>query len=497
MLQNRRQFLRKTAYYGLGAATAHSVIETLKLTNALAQPLPGYKALVCIFMGGGNDANNMIVPISSNVPLVNYAAYAAERAGPTLAIPQANLLPINVLNFNGAASATIGLHSSFNSATFGSLQAKYNAGKLAVVCNCGPLVFPMTQAQYIAGSVQRPFQLFSHSDQVQQYQTCRADQPSQTGWGGRTADTVNQGGTGFPEITSIAGSAVFTIGVNTRPLAISPAPALLNQVLVLNGFGGSADEIARRNAFNFLRTVDRHNKLVQVSQDITQQALDVAAALNMTPTISTTFPGTGLGNQLLQVARVIKANRTQPALGLTRQIFFVSFGGFDTHSNQRNNQGFPGVAAGLLGQLSDAMNAFYDWSVQEGWQNDVTTFTLADFGRTFNPAGSGAGVGSDHGWGNHQLVLGGSVIAGLYGKAMPGQSLNPSVFPTLKKGVSSGDGNTHDVQITGGRGRWIPSASVEQYANTLASWYGLAPADAGTVFPLLSRFTPASLGFMA
>jgi uncharacterized protein (DUF1501 family) len=279
-------------------------------------------------------------------------------------------------------------------------------------------------------------------------------------------------------VTSVAGSNIFNFGLDFRPLAIAPAPTGLNQVLVLNGFGGGTDEVARRNSMNFLRTVDRQNQLVKTTGDQTQQALDISQAFSTDPTVATTFPTTTLGNQLKQVAKVIKLNQSSAQLNLERQIFFCSVGGFDNHQNQPTDQG------NLLTQVSDAMKAFYDEMVAQTLESKVTAFTLSDFGRTLQPSGSGATVGTDHGWGTHMFVMGGAVRGGdFYG--VPGP--NGTVYPTL----TLGGPNDTDT-----RGRWIPTTSVEQYGATLASWYGLTAPDLPYVFPLLGNFTSSNLGFM-
>jgi uncharacterized protein (DUF1501 family) len=465
----RRDFLRKSAY-ALGTATVATGFRRLGLINALAmQNAPtDYKAMVCIFMNGGNDCNNTIVPLDTT----GYNNYSSARAASGLAIPQANLLPVTV---PGMSNAQFGLHPSLTH-----LQTLYNQQKLAVVCNVGPLVHPMTRAQYQNNSVTKPYQLFSHSDQVTQWQTSVSNTRSQTGWGGRTADQTGSfnGGSSFPMITSVAGSNVFNVGINTRPLGIAPAPTALNQVLVLSGFGTAADEVARKNSMNFLRTVDRQNVLIRATGDQTQQAVDISQAFSTDPTLTTVFPTTSLGNQLKQVAKVMKLNQTSAALSLERQIFFCALGGFDTHGDQLTSQG------NLFTQMADAMKAFYDATVELGIASGVTTFTLSDFGRTLQPSGSGAGVGSDHGWGGHQFVMGGAVRGGdFYGVAGP----NGTVYPTLQL---AGPNDTDN------RGRWIPTASVDQYGATLASWYGLAAADIDDVFPLIGNFSTGNLGFM-
>lgn len=280
-------------------------------------------------------------------------------------------------------------------------------------------------------------------------------------------------------ITALSGGQ-FTRGQFTSPLTIAPAPTALNHVLVLNGFGTANDEVARRNAMDTIRSLGGEFALVGSASRTTQQALDIGRLLSADVTLATTFPNTSLGNQLLQVAKVLRFNQTTPALGLNRQICFVQIGGFDTHQNQVGRQ------SNLLTQVSQAIQAFYNATVELGLERQVTTFTLSDFGRTLQPAGTGAGVvGSDHAWGNHHFVVGGAVRGGdFYG--IPGT--NGSMFPVLQLGGPS-DTDT--------RGRWIPTTSVEQYAATLATWYGVSGSDLPMVFPNIGRFGVGNLGFMS
>jgi uncharacterized protein (DUF1501 family) len=466
---SRREFLVRTSCAALGAAAVSAGVDRFGLISALAQQSAptDYRALVCVFLNGGNDGNNMVVPLDT----AGYNAYAGVRAASGLAIAQGSLLSITPPSIN----APFGLHPSLPN-----LQQLWTAQKVAIVSNVGPLVQPLTRDQYRSGAP-RPYQLFSHSDQVAQWVTGRADVKIQTGWGGRTADRTLSfnGAATFPMITSVAGSTVFAIGLSTRALAISPAPTPLNQVLVLNGFNSTPEAVARRNSMDFLRMIDRQAALIMAASDGTQQAVDISAALNVDPTLTTVFPTTGLGNQLKQVAKVMKLNQTSTALSLNRQIFFCSLGGFDTHQNQVGNQ------ATLLTTLDDALKAFYDATVELGIETRVTTFTLSDFGRTLQPAGTGSAVvGTDHAWGNHQFVMGGSVIGrDFYGVAGP----NGTVYPTMQL---SGPDDTDS------RGRWIPTASIEQYAATLATWFGLAPTDLPAVFPLIGRFSSSNLGFL-
>jgi uncharacterized protein (DUF1501 family) len=467
MKASRREFICRTGQV-LGATAFATGVRQFSLVNALAAPPDNYRALVCVFLSGGNDANNTIVPLDA----AGYGAYSSVRSGPGLAIAPDQLLSITP----PALGTPFGLHPSLSE-----LHALWNAGRLAVVCNVGPLVHPMTREQYRGNLVPKPYQLFSHSDQVTQFQTSISNSRSQTGWAGRIADRTGgfNGTSSFPMVVTVAGTAIFGQGQVTRPLGIAPAPTALDRVLVLNGFGTAADEAARRNAMNHLRTIDRSSELVKATGDATEQALLIAQAFGSDPTLTTVFPETGLGNQLKQIAKVIKLNLTSPTLGLTRQIFFCSLGGFDTHQDQPTNQ------SNLLRTLSQALKAFDDATIELAIADRVTTFTLSDFGRTLQPSGTGTSVGTDHGWGSHLFVMGGAVRGGnFYGQ--PGA--NGSLFPALQL---SGPNDTDS------RGRWIPTVAVDQYAATLATWYGLSSTDLATVFPLIGNFASSNLGFMS
>lgn len=486
MKYSRRTFLRRSGY-ALSAAALASQFKGLGVISALAQKnAPSdYKALVCVFLSGGNDPNNMIVPLDAT----GYGNYSTARNSSGLALTQASLMPTSITP--PSIGTPFGLHPSLSPevatpTAMPGLLPLWTAGKLAVVCNVGPLVFPMTRATYQNNSVQKPYQLFSHSDQVTQWQTARADTQIQTGWGGLTSDytLAFNNGVAFPTITSIAGTSAFATGITTRPLIINDARTSLPNVLKLEGFGATADEIARKNSMTELRTFDLSDALVAATSDTVQDAINISGAFSVDPTLTTVFPNTGLGNQLKQVAKVMKLNQTSPQLSLNRQIFFCSIGGFDTHQNQLTAQ------VSLFTQLSQAMKAFYDSTVELGIDNRVTTFTLSDFGRTLQPSGTGASVvGSDHGWGTHQFVMGSAVHASdFYGVPLAvGSGGNGTVFPTL---LENGPYDTDN------RGRWIPTAAVDQYAATLASWFGLAPADMPAVFHNLSHFTSSNLGFV-
>ena len=449
---SRRDFVRLAC---CSAATASLVsgLSKFGLVSALAQGTTDYRALVCIFMFGGNDANNMIVPIDST----GYPNYASIRAN--LALPQASLLPLQT-----GSAANFGLHPNLPE-----LQGLFNNQKsLAVLANVGTLVQPTTRQNY-QSHLSLPQNLFSHSDQQNQWQTTQLSGLPNAGWAGKVADKIQatyNTSAQFPPILSVAGNPIFTTGIATRPFTMNAG-----STPGLSGFDSSAAAQARFVAVQQLLTLDTGISLVQASSTVTGQAIQegivLSNALKNIPTIQTAFPANnGLASQLKQVAQVIAA---RSALGINRQIFFCSIGGFDTHSDQLNTH------VGLYSQLSPAIAAFYQATQELGVTNQVTTFTLSEFSRTFQPGSNG---GTDHAWGGHQLIMGGAVK----GNTMYG------TFPTLALG---------GPDDTGSNGRWIPSTSVDQYAATLATWFGVANADLPAIFPNLANFQTANLGFLA
>jgi uncharacterized protein (DUF1501 family) len=471
MAQSRRDFLRTSAC-ALGGVALASSLDTFRAVQALTpQAASDYRALVCVFLNGGNDGNNMLVDLNQ------LTAYNNARSSDQLALSTSGPTPL--LTISPTTGGSYGLHPNMPE-----MQTLFNQGKLAILCNNGPLVEPLTRTTYQNGTGKKPLQLFSHSDQVGLFQTAIANVASQTGWGGRLADKTASlnGAATFPNNVSIAGVNLFLTGVDTRQLAVGDSNTSLANVLILNNApGASQSEInSRLFSFNELRGFDGGVKLVKAAGDIRSSSIQTDNALSsVNPTLTTSFPNTSLGRQLKQVALLIKAS-TDPVAGINmkRQIFFVQLGGFDTHSNQIGGQG------GLLTQLSQAINAFFQATAEPGMpgQDKVTLFTMSDFGRTLDPAGTtAAAVGSDHAWGNHHLIVGGSVLGhALYG-----------LYPNLAlNGPDDADSGS------GARGRWIPTTSVEQYAATLATWYGLSSADLATVFPLIGRFASPNLGFM-
>jgi len=464
MAHSRRDFLRTSAC-ALGSFALASSIENFGVVHALTpQAASDYKALVMVFLNGGNDGNNMFLDLGQ------FSTYNTARSVAGLAIPQASFLPV----MGGA----YGFHPNMPE-----VQSLFNQGKATVLCNNGPLVEPLTKTTYL-GTGKKPLQLFSHSDQVGLYSTGIANTVSQTGWGGRLADNTAglNGSATFPNNVSIAGVNLYLTGVDTRQLAVADSNTTLANVLVLsNAPSASASDITSRlNAFNQIRSFDNGFRLIKAASDTRSSAIQTDNALSsVNPTLTTVFPNTSLGRQLKQVALLMRAC-TDPVTGINmkRQIFFTQIGGFDTHSAQIGGQG------SLLQQVSQAISAFYAATVELGMQDKVTTFTMSDFSRTLQPSGTGAAqVGSDHAWGNNHIIVGGSVLGNtIYG-----------TYPNITPG---GANDTDSGSVTTARGRWIPTTSVEQFAATLATWYGLSTADVATVFPLIGRFATPNLGFL-
>jgi uncharacterized protein (DUF1501 family) len=452
---SRRAFLRNLA--ALSSMGLASRLELLNvIADANAQQASDYKALVCVFMFGGNDGNNTLIPIDT----AGYGQYAVAR--PTASginLAQASLLPIQPVN----TGTPFGLHPALTE-----LQTLFNNGKMAVLANVGTLVQPIGKAQYNAGV--RPLSLYSHADQQAQWQSSISNTVSGTGWGGRVADKVVKfnAASGFPVVTSLDGTVLFTTGASTSPLSIPVTGSF-----ALAGYTATAANNARLAAVQQLLAQGSYNVLVNGDNKIGTQALQVSSTVNpiLANANSTVAPlfaplKTSTANQLFQVAKMIEA---RAATGAKRQIFFVQLGSFDTHGNQINRQ------QALFAELSPALKAFYDATAALGVGAQVTTFTLSDFGRTLQPASGG---GTDHAWGNHQFIIGDAVGGGkFYGQ-----------YPQLVLG------GPDDAES---EGRWLPTTAVDQYGATLASWFGVAPADLSVVFPNLAKFATGNVGFMS
>ena len=446
---NRRDFLRTS-----GAAALFAATPGLAYSQVVGGPGPftDYKALVCVFLFGGNDSYNMLVPNTT----AEYNAYAASRQN--LALLQTDLLPITPASSSGP---DFGLHPAM-----ATTQNLFEQGRAAFVTNVGPLVEPTTRDQYFNGSVILPPQLFSHNDQQDQWTSLRGNVPSKTGWAGRIADLIRTGVAEQQMSTnaSLFGTNLFQSADETVAYVMGP-----NGPLQFEGFSSDPNDIRYAQREAFLRIVDAGYSSIYERgfADVQRRAIDaadqVSAAINNTQPINTVFPQSQLGTQLRTVARLIAA---RDELQMQRQIFFVATGGFDSHDDQNENQ------PGLLGGISDAIAAFYEATAELQVQDRVTTFTQSDFGRTLTSNGDG----TDHAWGGNQLVVGGAVNGGdLYGD-----------FPLLEIG------GPEDV----GGGRIIPSTSADQYAATLARWFGVPDVDLDVVAPNLSNFVQRDLGFM-
>ena len=488
--KTRRDFLRQAACAALGTAAVGSALRDLRFINAaMAQSaINDYKALVCIFLSGGNDANNLILPTLQS----EYDNYAAIRT-PVLALPQASILPLSPLNSDGR---TYGLHPACPE-----LQTLFGEGKLALMFNVGTLVVPLTRLQYQAGLLKKPPQLFSHSDQVTQWQTSIPDQAPLTGWGGRCADLLAavQPNAPISLSVSLAGANTFEVGNNVAQYSVATTGAI-----ALTGVTG-----ARLQAMTNILALPYPNLQAKAYADVARHAIGTSTLLNnaiagtLDPTdVSYTsqsnsapwrwqtgltgiytsgaaggFPNTTLGRQVKMIARLIEAGHraaTSGGFGMKRQIFFCQVGGYDTHTNQTPGAGSTttGAHAALLSELSQCLFALERATEQLNLANQVTAFTASDFGRTFPSNGQG----SDHGWGSHHLIVGGAVQGRrTYGK-----------FPTLAV-------NGPDDTSTG---RWIPTTAIDQYFATLASWFGVDSGNLATVFPNLGRFASPTLGFL-
>ncbi|GAB4358184.1 MAG: DUF1501 domain-containing protein [Bryobacter sp.] len=431
----------------LRGSVASASLGYFGLLDALAQS-GDYKALVCVFLFGGNDSNNTVVPMGAG-----YNTYAAVRGAAT-GIPQGSLLPIT------DRGAQYGLHPALTR-----VQQLYTQGKAAVALNVGPLVRPVTKQEMRSGAPV-PSNLYSHSDQQQAWQQAPWQGGTRTGWGGRTADVLqaNNPGSLLPISVSTAGGALFTIGQVT-------APAIVNGGLGLglSGSNGSTEATARDNAFQQVINFQSGMSLVQAANKTMNNGIQVGKVLNSVLTgpnpLTTVFPNSGLANQLLQVARIM---RGRESLGVSRQIFFVSQGGYDNHD------GLLAAQQNLLTTLNGALSAFYNATQELGLENNVTTFTESDFNRTFGPNGN---AGTDHAWGGHHIIMGGAVNGGqMYG-----------TYPNLE---------LRGPDDAGSRGLWIPTMGVDQYGATMASWFGVNSAQIDSVFPNLVNFPNRNMGFM-
>ena len=442
---NRRTFINCAS---LAAAGNIFGLRPFGALNALAQSSTDYKALVCVFLFGGNDANNTLIPFDTT----GYGQYSTIR-GP-LALAQNTLLPLT-------PAPNFALNPNLPD-----VQALFNSNTAAFVANVGTLVQPLTRTQYLAGQL-APTNLFSHPDQQLEWQNASQSAATPTGWAGRMADLMAasyNSGAQIPLITSVAGDTLFCNGSATSPVSVSPGN------LGTSSCSEGSACAARQSAAQALLTLNSGVSLVQADDNITTNAYAYAktlsAAVQSVSPLQTVFPpSNGLAAQLKQIAQIIQV---RAALGVRRQIFFAGIGNFDTHADQLPLQ------SSLLALISPALAAFYNATVELNVASNVTTFTMSDFSRTFQPNSNN---GSDHAWGSHHIVIGGAVKGGqIYG-----------TYPTIALGGPDDSGSN---------GRWVPSTASVQYAATLAQWFGVGTTDLPSVFPTIGNFATTSLGFI-
>ena len=461
---SRRRFIGQASCAAVSGISVFNTLLNLRLAGDIAAANPPasgeYRALVCLFLNGGNDSFNMLVPRGQS----EYAEYAAIRQN--LALAQNSLIQINPLNDIGKQ---LGVHPGMPE-----LANLFEQGNAAFVANVGTLIQPVNKVQFNAGSVSLPLGLFSHSDQQEQWQTSVPQSRAGTGWAGRMADllqSLNNNQKVSMNI-SLSGSNIFQAGQSVFEYAITPTGAV-----ALTGYKSAwqANDTfnqARSAAVDGLLAQQYSNLLMKAFANSKRSALDAydvfANATNVNLPQGATFPSTPLGPELQMIAKTI-AGRT--GLDVTRQTFFLQLGGWDHHDEVIANQ------QTMLPYVSSAVGAFYNALVQLGVQNQVTLFTVSDFGRTLTSNGKG----SDHAWGGNHFVVGG----GVNGKRIYG------TYPALYAD------NSLDV----GRGRLIPTTSADEYFAELALWLGVSKTSLSLVLPNISHFydTTAStppLGFL-
>jgi len=490
--KDRRRFMKMMA-----AAAGTPMMGSLMQAAYAAGPFNDYKALVCVFLFGGNDSQNLVIPLGGE-----YAAYASGRGN--LAIPQENAILLSA----GVAGRSFGLHPSMTG-----LAGVFNTDRrLAIASNVGVLLKPTTKAQYQSKDTLPP-QLFSHSDMQSHWQTGRADAPAESGWGGRLADLIESanGNSQVSVSISAAGQNLMQKGNNTVAYAVSGWSSTRNTIVKRLrayrdwdvGTNKPNSQAAFANQLGLARASvledqwgDMATRALTTGEFVTSTLYNVDASgapvrdaqgnysekFPISPTPPMTFVNSSgatqsnrLAGQLRSVANMIAA---RDALGVKRQIFFVSLGGFDNHGDQfknSNNATTPilsGLHSDLLKQLDQALTWFYSWTVQQGISQNVTSFTMSDFARTL----TSNGTGSDHGWGGHYFALGGAVNGGTFYGGAGGTA--GDAFPTVAL----------NGPLDVGQGRLLPVTSVDEYGATFAKWMGASTGELSTVFPNLGRF---------
>ncbi|MDP0491633.1 MAG: DUF1501 domain-containing protein [Verrucomicrobiota bacterium JB023] len=459
-LLTRRKFLGQTACSAMTTASLLNSLLTMRSVNAqsagVAKEADDYKALVCIFLFGGNDSANMLVPSEAGA----HAKYLESRA--ELGLARSELLPLGASNDPGLDLAVHGAMTG--------CERMFKEKNLAFLANVGTLLGPATLSDYRNGTAVIPDHLFSHSDQQVAWQTSALSDNlyyQQTGWGGRIADALmaSQEEAKISMLVSLSGTNFFQVGKTLLPFRMGADGAPTYHL----GKGESDREMTRYETFRSLLSAENANMMEEAFSDLSERSIrdadTINAAIENTGDFET-IPGSNLGNQLRMVAKLVEARKE---LGMKRQVFFVATGGFDTHGEQLYTH------SGLLSGVSSALTGFHDALDSIGASDMVTSFTASDFGRTYDSNGRG----SDHGWGGHHLISGGAVDGGkIYGE-----------FPDP-------DITTGSHLLDTGRGRWLPTTSVDQYGATMARWFGLSDSQIHDVFPNLKNFSNQDLQFM-
>ncbi len=508
--KSRRDFI-KAVTGTLCAGGVSSFIPQLDLFGsalaAQAKGLPGYKALVCVYLAGGSDSFNMLMPHDSTIVGSKYDIYRNSRGGVYNAGSNAQGLAIDFANMRsidpiGQAAGSFGLHPSCADYNWGAnpnpgvptpgLQTLFQQNRLAFVANMGSLVEPLNKTEYNNRTKLRPPQLYSHSDQELQWQLSYTDANTKQGWGGRALDSIGLAATPLPACISIAGSNRFQVGNTVFPYQMNTGGA--SSISNYSTTSSSNAQNARRAALDQLLAISGQPVFNEEYRSLLRRSLDLATLVNdklanfgvinqpyqiSNGSAQLTLNGTNYSNSLLDqlrvVARMIKASR-DPASGLnqSRQIYYVRLGGFDTHDTQMANAGQPL----LMARISQALGWFWQALNEINAHNDVVTFSMSEFGRTLKSNVNG----SDHAWGGNQFVMGGPVI----GKTIYGKY--PTLAPNLDDNVNQ--------NWSFGSGQFIPTTSVDQYASTLARWLGVDNAALNALFPNLDNFSPQTLNFL-
>jgi len=455
---SRRAFLKRASALGVAGVAAPWAINLMSIAEAAAATATDYKALVCVFLYGGNDYANTLIPYDT----ANYALYQQFR--PTLAYAR-DALTATALSPSTPVIDSAGAARQYALAPeLAPLLPIFNAGHMGVMMNVGPLVQPTSKAQYQARSVPLPPKLFSHNDQQSIWQSS-APEGALSGWGGRLGDLFESGnGNATFTCVNVSGNAVFMMGKTAVQYQVSANGSMQFSGLKSPLFGSTAASDALRTLITQPRSHTLENEYNRISRRSIDANASLTAAFATAPAINTPFPASNsLGDQLKMVARMISVGGN---LGAKRQVFFVSMGGFDTHDNLTTTH------PALLTKLANAMSAFYQATVELGVADKVTAFTASDFGRTLVANNDG----SDHGWGSMHFMV---------GDAVKGNQL----FGTAPVVANNG---ADDV----GQGRLLPSTSVDQYAATLGKWLGASDSDLLTLLPNLANYSTRNLGFL-